>query len=131
MIAVEIQTVRRRMIEHAVQNHLDAAPVRFSYQIGERRVSAQGGIDMQIVVSIVAMIGPGLEYRVHVDGVKPERLNIVELVLHANEIAVVKLSEIVVTGRATVTRIAHLRVPRVVVNDSAGIGSVKTRAASR
>src|SRR5579864_9713615 len=75
------------------------------------------------------MVGTGLENGVHVDGVEAEPLDVIELALHAGKITVIELGEIVEAGRSAVARIAHLRVPRVVVNDRAGIGAVKSRAA--
>ena len=53
---------------------------------------------MQIVVGVVAVIRAGHEHGVHVDGVEAEGLNVVELALHAHQIAVVELGEIVVAG---------------------------------
>ena len=115
VVAVEVHAVRRGVIEHAVENDLHAAAVQFRRQRGEGRVAAERRIDVQIVVGVVAVIGAGREDRVHVDGVDAERLDVIEFVLHALQIAAVELiAELVVAGRAGIARIADLRVPEVV-----------------
>src|SRR5215469_1399698 len=77
------------------------------------------------------MVGAPHENRVHVDRVKSERLDVIELALYACQIAVIELSEVVVAGGTAVAWIAHLRVPRVVMDHRGGIGAIESWTACR
>ncbi len=70
---------------------------------------------MQVVISVVAVIGTRLEDRVHVDGVDADRLQVIELVQHAFQIATVELVAVLPEAAAIgIARIADLGVPLVV-----------------
>ena len=87
VVAVEVPAVRRRVIEDAVEDQMDAPGVRGSDERRERGVSSQRRIDVHVVGRVVAMIRPRIEDRRQPDRGDAERLQEVELLRHAFEVA--------------------------------------------
>src|SRR3979411_298424 len=79
------------MVEHAVENELHAAPIGRSSKRGESGISAECRINVKIIVRIVTVVRARGKNRVHVDGVHAQRLDIVQFVLDAEQVAAVEL----------------------------------------
>src|SRR4030081_2150608 len=103
------------MIEHAVENELHAAPISLSSKRGESGISAECRINVEIIVRIVTVVRARGENRVHVDGVHAQRLDIVQFVLDAEQVAAVELVAVLAgAARGGTAGIADLGVPLVI-----------------
>src|SRR3981081_2300449 len=103
------------MIEHAVEDELHAAPVRLSSKRGESSISAERRINVEIIVRVVTVVGGGGKNRVHVDGVHAQRLDIVQFILNAEQVAAVELIAVLAgAARGRAAGIADLGVPLVI-----------------
>src|SRR5579872_926031 len=98
MVAVEVKTVGRSVIEDSIEDKPHSAPVHFLLQRSECGIAAERGVDVQIIVGIVTVVGARLEYRRQVEGVDAQGLRVVQLVLDTLEIATEKLVEVVEAG---------------------------------
>ena len=118
------------MIEDAVKDRLHAAPVHLRLQGSVGRVAAERRIDMEVVVGVIAVVRPGLEDRIHIDGVHTQALQIVEFVLDAKQIAAEELvAECARTRPVLIVGIANLLVPVLV--DRRRLGAVVERTSRR
>lgn len=66
-VFVEVYAVVARMVEHAVENNADPVFFRFVRQSPKILFRPEIRIDVQIIGSIVAMIGSGLKNRIEVN----------------------------------------------------------------
>src|ERR1700675_1732499 len=100
------------MVEHAVENELHAATARLSSKRGESGIFAELRINVEIIVRVVTVVRARGENRVHVDGVHAQRLDIVQFVLNAEQVAAVELVAVLAgAARGGTARIADLGVP--------------------
>src|ERR1700682_4034448 len=100
------------MVEDAVENELHAATARLSSQRGESSISAECRINVEIIVRVVTVVRARGENRVHVDAVHAERLDIVQFVLNAEQVAAVELVAVLAgAARGGTARIADPGVP--------------------
>src|SRR6202022_428322 len=103
------------MVEDAVEDDLHAAPVRLSSKRGESGISAECRINMEIIVRVVTVVRAGGENRVHVDGVHAQRLDIVQFILNAEQVAAVELVAVLAgAARGGAAGITDLGVPLVI-----------------
>ena len=114
------------MIEHAVQDQVHAALLHCLHQRLERRIAAQGRIDREIVVRVVAVVGAPGEDRGEIECVDPQALQVIELLFDALQVAAVELVTEIVEVLAGLARIVNSFVPdgmghniRVAIEDRA------------
>ena len=86
VIAVEVEAVRRGVVEDTVEDETDSLCLGSGRQRGERRVSPERRVDVHVVGRVVAMVRSGVEDRREPDRLDAERLQVVELVLDPLEI---------------------------------------------
>ena len=75
------------VVEDAVEDDLHPARVAGVEQLAERGVAPEKRVDRQVVIGVVAVVRGGGEDRVEVERRDPERLQVVEPIDDAEEIA--------------------------------------------
>src|SRR3954451_22902712 len=75
------------MVEYTIQHHLQATPMRLVEQGAEGSVAAQQRIDLVVIVGMVAMVRGRLEDRSEVDRRRAKRLNVIEMLDYAQQVA--------------------------------------------
>ena len=83
------------MIEHAIQNDVDLFFAGVFHQILPILLRAKVGIDLIVILGVVAVVGTRIEDRVEINGGNAEGLEIVERLIHTLEVA----AEIITAAR--------------------------------
>ena len=109
---VEREESAASMVENAIQHDANSTFMCGIEQGFEGFVSAKQGIDLVVIVSVVAVVGRGLEYRVEVNRGDAEVFQIIQLLINAHQIP----AFVAVDGGGGVpffekTRFVHSRTP--------------------
>ncbi|MNS97004.1 hypothetical protein D3C72_1313260 [compost metagenome] len=91
---LEPDVVVAGVVEHAVDDHLDAVLVKLADQALELGVGAEARIDLHVVGRVVLVVRAGLEERVEVDRVDAHRLQVGDLLAHAGEVTAHEVVEV-------------------------------------
>jgi len=109
---VELEEAPAGVVEDPIQHNADAAAVRLVQQAAQGGIPAEDGIDLQVVVGMVAVVGGGLEDRRKVNGIDAQVLQVIQLFQHADQVAAL---ESVAGGRGVpgfqVGWLGDLRIP--------------------
>jgi len=109
-VAVEVLTVGRDVVEHAIEDDLDARLVGRPRQLAELSVGAEERIDAQVVLRVIGVVAGGVEDGVEVDDRDAQRLQVVEPLLNAAQVA----AEVVAAARAFVAGLGRVDVEAAV-----------------
>ena len=101
------------VVEHAVEHDPDAAGMGLVDQSPEGRRSAEHGVDLFVVVRVIAVVGRRLKDRREIDGVDAQVGQVVEVLDDADQVAPL----IAVVSRrcaplVEVARLGHRHAPR-------------------
>src|SRR6266508_5539116 len=99
------------MIEYTVKNQPHASPLRLLDKRSKSRVTAERGINFEVVVSVVPVIRASLEDGVQVKRVNTKTLQVIESGFYNGKIAAVKLRSVLVLKLAGLTRVAYRDIP--------------------
>ncbi len=129
-VVVEIGAVRRRVVEDAVQDELEAMRVGGRGQGLEIRQGPEIGVNLQVIGGVVLVIGRRLEDRVEVQDADAQVVEItgVDLLRDAGQIAAVDVVAVVLAAgrRDHIARVAHGRIPGCAVGaHDRGVGPVE------
>ena len=129
-IAVEVDAVRRGVVEDAIQHDVHAASVGFLDKQLEQRQVAKVIVNDAVIGSIVLVVGWRLKDRVEVDGSDAQVFEVIQLVQHTLQVAAVEvLAPDEVARTARVARVADRLVPvRLVGAEDAAALIVERRA---
>ena len=107
------------VVEDAIEDHPHPAVVGAVEQLAERGVAAEQGIDREVVVRVIAVVGGRLEDRRQVDGGDPQVLEVVEVLHDAAQVAA--LEPELVGGASHGSRTPGLWTPPLAANRSGKI----------
>ena len=131
-VGVEVDALRARVVEHAVQNYPDAPLFRLGAEIFKILLGAQHGVDPGVVRRVVPVVGGGLEDGAEVDGRDPQGLQVVQMGGHprqgpAEEVPVFDLPALGPPGGALVPVLVY----PAVADEPGGIGVGQAAVAVR
>ena len=101
------------MVEHTVQNNVDASCVSLAAQRAEVLLGAKHGVDGVVICRVVAVVAVRFKYGVEIDGGHRQALKIVQLLRDARQRSA---EEIAVGDLSLLIRQEHRLVAPVVVD---------------
>lgn len=67
-VAVEVERVVARVVEHAVEDDGNPAPLGFAAELAEIVLGTEHGVDLQVIARVVAVVARSFEDGIEVDG---------------------------------------------------------------
>src|SRR5450759_864029 len=84
---MELPEAAAGVIEHAVRHNANVARVRGVDEFTESRIAAQQRIDVEVIVSVIAVIRRRRKNRIEVDGGNAQVLQVIQMRGYAEQIA--------------------------------------------